>query len=421
MTTEQGFAQSDAVPRRRLELIERVSKGTVTTPKGFKAGGVYVGLKSKAEGVLDLGMLYSALPCTSAGVFTTNKVKAAPVLVSLEHLDLGSPQSIVANSGCANACTGDQGISDARDMASLAASICGISEKDVLVASTGVIGVNLDMVKVRSGFKEMSLSEGGGHQLARAIMTTDTAPKEVAVAVNTGEITGYMGGIAKGAAMIHPNMATMLSFLSTDFAVEKEFLQRCLRTAVDNSFNMITIDGDTSTNDTVVVLANGACGAPLIDDRSPLAGPFAEGLEAVCMELSKAIVRDAEGATKLIEVRVEGALNSNDARIAARTVAGSMLVKSAIYGEDPNWGRILMAVGRSGAEVVESKLELFIGEHKVLNMGQPLVFDVDKVRDILKQSEVSLTVRLHLGHTSATAWGCDLTESYVTLNSAYTT
>lgn len=398
-----------------------IQGGTVTTPRGFKAGGTYIGLKSKAEGVLDLGVLYSILPCNSAAVFTTNKVKAAPVLISMEHLAAGSPQGIVVNSGCANACTGDQGMADAREMAALAASLCGVSESDVLVASTGVIGVNLEMVKVRSGFKEISLSDDGGHRLSRVIMTTDTVPKEVAAAIEDGEIAGYIAGIAKGAGMIHPNMATMLSFLSTDFAVEKEFLQKCLRAAVDNSFNMVTVDGDTSTNDTVVLLANGASGAPLIDENSSLAGPFLEGLEAVCIELSKAIARDAEGATKLIEVKVTGALNKDDARLAARTVAGSMLVKSAIYGEDPNWGRILAAVGRSGAEVVESKSELLIGEHKVLDRGQPLAFNLEKVRDVLKQSEITLTIRLNLGYAQATAWGCDLTESYVTINSAYTT
>ena len=398
-----------------------VQGGTVTTPKGFKAGASYVGLKTKAEGVLDIGVLFSTLPCTAAAVFTTNQVKAAPVLLSLEHLTLGNPRGIAVNSGCANACTGDQGMADAQEMAALAASLCGVSGKDMLVASTGVIGVSLDMSKVRSGFKGISLAEEGGHQLARAIMTTDTVSKEVAVTVSAGDVVGYIGGIAKGAGMIHPNMATMLSFLSTDFVVEKEFLQRCLREAADSSFNMVTIDGDTSTNDTLIILANGASGAPIIDDGSPLAGPFAKALESVCIELSKAIAKDAEGATKLIEVRVEGALNKKDARSAARTVAGSILVKSAIYGEDPNWGRILAAVGRSEAELVESKIEVLIGEYKVLDMGQPVAYDVDKVRAVLRQPEVILTIKLNLGQTRAIAWGCDLTLDYVTINSAYTT
>lgn len=395
--------------------------GTVTTPKGFLAGATYVGLKTAGEGKLDLGLLLSPSLCSAAGVFTRSKIKAAPVTLSQEHLRTGNPRCIIVNSGCANACTGAQGMSDAREMARLAADLSGVEESEALVASTGVIGVNLNMGKLRTGFKNIKLSPDGGHELARAIMTTDTAPKEVAVAIEHEGVRGVIAGIAKGSGMIHPNMATLLSFITTDLAVNEAFLRRSLHAAVDNSFNMITVDGDTSTNDTVFVLANGASGLPVVTQDSPLAADFAKGLEMVCMELAKAVAKDGEGATKFIEVQVEGALNRNDARMAARTVAGSMLVKTAVYGEDPNWGRVLAAVGRSGAEVVESRVELLIGQHQMLRHGQPVSFDVEGVRKVLAQPEVTLTVRLNLGLAQATAWGCDLTEEYVTFNSAYTT
>ena len=382
-----------------------VHEGTITTPQGFVAGAIYAGLK--AEELMDLGILYSEAPCVAAGLFTTNKIKAAPVILSQKHLSRKKARAIVVNAGCANACTGGQGSSDASKMASLTAAKLGVATEDVVVASTGVIGEMLPMEKVRSGIEGIELSRQGGHSLAKAITTTDTYAKEIAVDLGGIKI----GGIAKGAGMIHPNLATMLCFLTTDADVKEGFLQKALQKAVDASFNMITVDSDTSTNDMVVILANGLAGKPKSSD-------FEGALQGVCTYLAKCIAADGEGSTKLVEVTVSGARSLADARAAARTVAASPLVKASVHGGDPNWGRIVAAVGRSGAEVIESRIDLYFDDVCLVRGGYPQQFSK---KEVVIGDEVSIRVCLNLGSDEATAWGCDLSEEYVTMNSEHTT
>lgn len=398
-----------------------IPNGTVTSPQGFLAGASYAGIKTQGDGTLDLGLLCSEVPCVAAGVFTTNKVKAAPVVLCQQRLAGGTARAIVVNSGCANACTGEQGIADSSTMAELTARKLGVPSEEILVASTGVIGVPLPMERIRNGIEAIVLSGEGGHQLARAIMTTDTLPKEIAVSVRLGEKRVTIGGIAKGVGMIYPDMATLLCFLTTDAALDASLARTALRKAVDESFNMIAIDSDTSTNDTVLLLASGLAGNKLLQAGSAEAEVFQDALREVCIYLAKCLARDGEGATKLIEVRVEGALTLKEARLAARTVASSSLVKAALHGSDPNWGRILAAVGRSGAEIDLPKTDLYLKELCLLKAGCPVAFEQAEARERLSNTEVSIRVCLNLGKESATAWGCDLSEEYVTINSDYVT
>ena len=356
--------------------IDIIAGGGVTSPQGFCAGATYAGIKKKSKDVLDLGILYSEVSCTAAAVFTTNKIKAAPVLLNRQKLQqTGKARAVIINSGCANACTGDQGMANAEATADLLAKSLGISASEVMVCSTGVIGVQLPMDKIQEGINCIALSQEGGHDLARAMMTTDTRPKEIAVKVKSGQDEFTIGGVAKGAGMIHPDMATMLCFLTTDAAVEPAFLDLSLKKAVDSTFNMISVDGDTSTNDTVMIMANGLAGNKAISQSSDSAVPFQEALEQVCLYLAKAIARDGEGATRLIEVRVNGAASLEDARSAARTIAASSLVKTAVHGCDPNWGRIIAAAGRSGAELDPEKADVFIENMCLLKSGAPQPFD----------------------------------------------
>jgi len=401
--------------------ITFILQGTITSTQGFLAGATYAGIKKKEPDVLDLGILYSATPCVATAVFTTNLVKAAPVILSQRRLKASQATALVVNSGCANASTGEQGMSDAMKMAELAATALGIPAEDVLTASTGVIGKTLPMDLIKTGINQIVCSREGGHALARAIMTTDTNPKEVAVTVKFRDSTFTIGGIAKGAGMIHPNLATMLCFLTTDAAIEADFLKAALKTAVDTSFNMVSIDGDTSTNDMALIMANGQAGNKMITADSELADAFQQGLNTVCIHLAKAIARDGEGATRLIQVTVSGAASLADARLVARTIISSSLVKSAVHGNDPNWGRILAAAGRSGAEMVESKTDLYIGNNCLTRAGKPLPFDTAEVVRLLSSAEVPIHLKLNLGEATATAWGCDLSEEYVTINSQYTT
>jgi glutamate N-acetyltransferase / amino-acid N-acetyltransferase len=398
-----------------------VKEGSITSPQGFVAGVTYAGIKKKAKAVLDLGILFSEVPCTAAALFTDNQIKAAPVLVSQKKVQSGHARAVIVNSGCANACTGEKGLADAERTAELAARALGIPPEDVLVASTGVIGVALPMPEVESGISKLALSVDSGHDLARAIMTTDTRPKEIAVSVKTGNVEYTIAGIAKGAGMIHPNMATMLSFLTTDAAVEKGYLKSALKAAVNDSFNMISVDGDTSTNDTIVILANGKAGNPPIDVGTEESRIFQQALNQVCLFLARSIARDGEGATRLIEVTVNGAASTGDARMAARTIVTSPLVKTAVHGCDPNWGRIIAAAGRSGAKVVEKLADVYIGDKCLLKSGMPLAFNKKEIADILNRSEVPIRVELNQGQGAAIAWGCDLSEEYVVINSEYTT
>lgn len=397
--------------------MEEIKQGTVTSPQGFMAGAVEAAVKYK--GRLDLGVLFSQSACVSAAVFTRNRIKAAPVLLSMDHNASKEARAVVVNAGCANACTGDPGMEDAVAMADCAAERLGVSRRQVLVASTGVIGTRLPVDRIRIGIEKIEMFRDGGHKLARAIMTTDTHPKEIAVRVVDGTGHYTIGGIAKGAGMIHPDMATLLSLLTTDARVEQGFLGRALRNAVKDTFNMLTIDGDTSTNDMVSLLANGVAGNSQITSRN--GRNFQEALTHVCRFLARSIAADGEGASKLIEVDVEGAKNTAEARCIARTIAGSSLVKSAIHGNDPNWGRVVAALGRSGASLAEKRLDVYLQDEPVMQAGLPLPFEKDKLSRHLRSEKVSIRVYMNIGKGKATAWGCDLSPEYVTINSDYTT
>ncbi len=402
----------------RFDWIEG---GTVTTPRGFLAGSVYAGLKTPGPDKRDVGVILSETACAVAGVFTTNKVAAAPVVVSKERVKRGRARGIAFNAGNANAATGEDGLQKARRMAELAGAKFHIPAEEWLVASTGVIGVPLPIDKFQAGMEALEVRADGGHDAAQCIITTDTRRKETAVEVSVDGMSFRLGAIAKGAGMIHPNMATMFCFLTTDAAVEPTFLDSALRRSVDVSFNMISIDGDMSTNDTVVVLANGRAGTPTIQGGTGAGDAFEKALTDACIRMAKAIAADGEGATKLIEVTVEGAESEQDARAAARAVAASSLLKAAIYGGDPNWGRIACAAGYSGANLVEPRLDITIAGYPTLRQGQVVGFDAKTVSDALRGPEVSILVNLNLGSHRATAWGCDLTEEYVVINSKYTT
>ena len=397
--------------------VEFVPSGSVTTPRGFRAGAAYAGIKKKE--VLDLGILASEASCVATGLFTANRIKAAPVVLSQRRIAGGKASGVVVNAGCANACTGEQGLMDAAEMTSLAAEIIGVPAEEMLVASTGVIGQLLPMARIREGMKKVAFTLDGGNDLARAIMTTDTVPKAAAVKMEGADFT--IGGICKGSGMIHPSLATFLCFLTTDAAVDKDFLKQALRQAADVSFNMVSVDGDTSTNDTLLFLTNGLAGNEPITKKSRLAEAFQQALNHLCIHLAKLIARDGEGATHRIEVAVSGAPNVFAARLAARTIVSSSLVKSAVHGADPNWGRIVAALGRSGVEVEEKKIDLYLGNVCLLKDGRPVPFDHDEAVRVLLKDEVSIAVNLNMGIGTATAWGCDLSEEYVTINSAYTT
>jgi glutamate N-acetyltransferase/amino-acid N-acetyltransferase len=395
--------------------IEFLPQGTVTSPEGFFAGATSAGINKRAVDKLDLAVLFSGTPCLAAAVFTTNKLKAAPVLLSQKKLKSREKISaLVVNSGCANAYVGEQGLIDAAELAGLVGEGIGVAPEDVLVSSTGVIGVPLPMEKIRAGVDLIVLARDGGNQLAKAIMTTDSFPKEAAVRVKDGKAGFTIGAAAKGSGMIHPDLATLLCFITTDAAVEKAFLQQALKKAVDASFNMISVDGDTSPNDMVMVMANGLAG-------SVPPAPFEQALEQLCIHLARRLAGDGEGATRLIEMTVIGAVNLAQARTAAKAVVGSSLVKAAVYGADPNWGRIMAAVGRSGAEVQASKFDLSVGKIAVVRAGKALPFDKSAVIKLLKAGEVLFSANLNLGSGSATAWGCDLSPEYVTINSQYMT
>jgi glutamate N-acetyltransferase/amino-acid N-acetyltransferase len=414
----------------RFEIV-REKNGGLTAVLGFQAAGVACGLK--ATGDRDLALIYAKDACTAAGVFTQNRFPAAPVLYDKKVLarNTAGIRAVVINSGCANACTGEPGLADARRTAALAGEALGIAPESVLVMSTGVIGQPLALDKVARGIVAAAntLSATGGHEAVLAIMTTDTRPKESAVQLALASRTVTIGGMCKGAGMIHPDMATMLGLIVTDAAVEAELLAHALRQAVKRSFNMITVDGDTSTNDTVLLLANGlAANPPLTDESSPGYADFVAALTYVATELAKMIVRDGEGATKFITVQVRGAPTFVEARQAAMAVARSSLVKTAIYGQDANWGRVLAAVGYSGVEIDPGRVALWFGTGQAGDAPLQLVkggrpFDVDEARasDILAHEAIEIAVDLGLGAEKATVWTCDLSHEYVDINAHYRT
>ena len=394
--------------------------GHVTSARGFVAGAVACGLK--ASGRLDLMIVASDRPAAAAGVFTRNRVKAAPILLCQEHLADGRAQAIVGNSGQANACTGDEGLICAREMTVAAAERLGLRPEDVLVISTGVIGVPPALENILPAIAALHLDGAGGEAAAQAIMTTDTRAKTAAATIDLGNgYTATLGGMTKGSGMIRPNMATMLGVLTTDAPLAPDHATALLRRVVDRSFNMVSVDGDTSTNDTVLLLANGACGAPLLQPGSPAAAAFEAALEGVCQDLARQIARDGEGATKLIECRVSGARTEEEARQVAHAVIGSSLTKSAIFGNDPNWGRIVCAAGYSGAEIEPRRLRLTLQGTVLFEGGQPRPFDRAAASQSLRSSDVLIELSLGQGEAAATGWGCDLTYKYVEINAEYTT
>ncbi len=402
-----------------LSAVDTVSGG-ISTPRGFRAAGVSAGIK--AGGGLDLALLVSDTPAAAAAVFTTNLAQAAPVLVSREHLGRsgGRVQAIVVNSGCANACTGDQGMRVAREMAAETARLIGCPVEQVLVSSTGVIGVSLDIEKIRNGLPAAiaSLAADQGAAAARAIMTTDPFPKEAAARVTIDGREVRIGGMAKGSGMIEPMMATMLGFITTDAAVEPALLARALRTVVDDTFNAITVDGECSTNDCVMLLASGASGATVTGSSYDV---FVEGLRAVCLPLARGIVRGGEGATKLVTVNVTGAASITDARRAAKAIANSPLVKTAIHGGDPNWGRLIAVAGRAGVAFELTRASVRIGSIVLFDQGRPHDEASPLAAEYLKQPEVAVAVDLGAGTASATVWTCDLSAEYVRINAEYRT
>lgn len=411
---------SEPITEAKKQHIRSISGG-VTAPMGFQAAGVHCGVKRQKK---DLSLLYSDRPCAAAGTFTTNRVKAAPLFVTENHLkaEVGV-RAVVINSGNANACTGQRGLEDARRMTEKSAEVLRVDVQSVLVASTGVIGEPLAMDKIESGIEKAAalLSPDGGADAALGILTTDTRPKEIAVKVETEGLSFTIGGMAKGSGMIHPNMATMLAFVTTDVAVEQDHLRQMLVRSVDRSFNMITVDGDTSTNDMVLALANGAASKVEIEPESPEAGLFEEALTHVCTELAKMIAADGEGATRMVEVRVTGAASESDARKVVRSISSSALVKTAIYGEDANWGRIMCAAGYSGADFDPDRTHVYLGDVKVFENGLGLPFDEEKAADALRRKEVVISVDLGAGDAHATGWTCDLTYDYVKINASYRT
>ena len=401
--------------------FELVQDGNVASPSGYLAGGTYAGLKTLEEDVLDLGILLSERPAALAGTFSTNRIESPSVTLSRERASVGVARGVVANSGCANCCVGPQGLIDARDLSLMAATHVSVDPEEMLICSTGMIGAELPMALLRQNMGNVELTPEGGHRFARAIMTTDSRPKELAISLDIQGRLVTFGGAAKGVGMIHPNMATMLGFVTTDAAVGKEFLKSALTEAVGVSFNMIDVDGDQSTNDTVLVFANGAAGNPVIERGSEAASDFQDALNHMCTALAKELARDGEGAQRLIEVVVDGARNSEDARTSAREIASSSLVKAMAHGGDPNWGRVMMALGKSGIEIDESKVDIFISEIHIVHDGMAIPFFKDAVVSAMRVPEVRIRVSLNLGDGSATAWGCDLTEEYVIYNSAYST
>jgi len=391
----------------------------VTFARGFVAGAVAAGVKHEGTTRLDIALIAStAEHCHAAGVFTTNEVIAAPCVVTKKHVARGHLRGIIVNSGNANACTGPQGERDSVAMANAAGELLRVDPHDVAVASTGVIGVPMPMDRIGPAIARIALSEAGWDDASRAIMTTDTKPKVAQRELTLAGGAVRIGGMAKGAGMIHPNMATMLAFVTTDAQIDGAALRPMLRSAAADSFNAISVDGDTSTNDTLLVLANGASGVRV----GTLDGPaFLDALTAVCLDLARAIVADGEGVTKVFEVRVTGAASESDARLAARTVTTSNLVKTAIHGADPNWGRILAAAGRSGARVDAGKASIRIGGVAVFERGSPRPFDAAVVRAVFERPDIAIELDLGLGDATTRAWGTDLSAEYVRINADYTT
>ncbi len=396
--------------------------GWVTAPQGFLAAGVKAGIK--ASGNHDVAVIYSTVPAACGAVFTQNKMCAAPVLVSREVNKQPYAQAILVNSGCANACTGAQGIEDAKKMQAHGAEMLGIAPEHTFVCSTGVIGHFLPMDKLLNGIADAidAMDETEGESCAMAIQTTDTFIKKAAYETEIGGKLVKIAGIAKGAGMIHPNMATMLTFITTDCAIAPDVLKRAVKAAADKSFNMVVVDGDTSTNDSMIVLANGLAENEIIlSEEHPDYPAFFEMLVACATDLAKLIAHDGEGATKFLEVNVVGAATWEDAKTAAMAIAKSPLVKTAFFGEDPNWGRIVCAAGYSGAEMVAEKVNLEIGGVRLVENGMNCNVPAERLAPIMAEHDISMTIDLVAGEEKATVWTCDFSYEYVKINGEYHT
>ena len=383
-------------------------KNNVCAPKGFKALGKAAGIKK--SGNLDLAVIYSDKLADAAAVYTSNKVKGAPLIVTKKHLSNGKAQAIIVNSGIANVCTGKIGIKNAEDTAKIAAKELEINAVDVLVASTGLIGAYLPMDKIKSGLNGIKKALTANSSAAKAIMTTDTIEKEIAVKI--GNFT--IGAIAKGSGMIHPNMATMLCFITTDAKISSKKLVKFLKNSVSKSFNMMSVDMDTSTSDMAIILANGLAGK--VDENK-----FQNALDYVCMELAKKIARDGEGATKLVEVEVKNAATKSDAQKLAKSIIASSLVKCAIFGNDPNWGRLMCAMGNSNAKFKENLVDIYFGGERMAGNGTASNFNLEKIRKLMDTGTLKITIDVRQGKESATAYGCDMTYDYVKINARYST
>ncbi|MGN0550274.1 MAG: bifunctional glutamate N-acetyltransferase/amino-acid acetyltransferase ArgJ [Acutalibacteraceae bacterium] len=400
--------------------------GTVTSPQGFTAAGICCGIKPGNKTKKDLAFIYSDVLCNAAAVYTQNLVKGAPIIVTKKNLENGKAQAVIVNSGNANTCNAD-GIEKAEEMCAVAAQVLGISERDVIVASTGVIGQVLPIEPIKSKAKELAamLSKEGGHSAAQAIMTTDTVEKEAAAECEIDGKRVVIGGIAKGSGMIHINMATMLSFITTDAAISAPMLKKALADCAEDTFNMVSVDGDTSTNDTLAIMASGKAGNKEIDEENEAYGVFVTALRAVLKKISKMLAGDGEGATKLIVADVKGAKTRQDAKGVAKSVVCSSLLKAAMFGADANWGRVLCAIGYSGCDVDINKVDVsFIsekGELPVCKNGAGIDFSEEKAKEILSEKEITINIELNDGNGEAQAFGCDLTYDYVKINGDYRT
>jgi len=395
-------------------------RGGITAPKGFFASSLNSGIRKSRH---DLGLLFSEAPAAAAGVFTKNKIKAAPVIVSQRNIKGGVSSAVIVNSGNANCCTGARGIRDAEQMVSSIARGLSIDAKRVLVASTGVIGKELPMALINKAIPRLigRLGRKNDKKFAQAIVTTDTFPKSAAVKIKLGSSTVTIGGVAKGAGMIHPDMATMLSFITTDGAITKSALEEAFGKAVDRSFNAITVDGSTSTNDCVFILANGKAKNKTISKGSAYYGTFCKALEGVLTALAKMIVTDGEGATKFIRIIVKGARNTSDARKAAASVANDPLFKTSAYGEDPNWGRIAAAAGYSGAAIAANRLDIYLDNKKVMGNGAKAKVSKEAIKRVYKKKNITVVIDLKKGKAVSEIFTCDLTHKYVDINANYTT
>ncbi|HEL1541568.1 TPA: bifunctional glutamate N-acetyltransferase/amino-acid acetyltransferase ArgJ [Streptococcus suis] len=396
----------------------KIISGNIASPLGFSADGLFAGFKKKK---MDFGWIVSEVPASVAGVYTTNKVVAAPLLVTKEVITQnGKMQAMVVNSGVANSCTGQRGMDDARTMQELTAKKLGIDKNLVGIASTGVIGEFLPLDKLENGLSRIVVN-GNADDFAKAILTTDTITKSITVQETFGKDLVTMSGVAKGSGMIHPNMATMLAFITCDAVISSQTLQKALSTLVETSFNQITVDGDTSTNDMVVVLANGCSLNKEIVEGTNEYDRFLAMLDLVMTELAKKIARDGEGASKLIQVDVSGASDGLAARMVAKSIVGSSLVKTAIFGEDANWGRIIAAIGYAGVDIDVDHIDIALEGIPVMTQSSPVEFDQEEMAEIMQKDTIAINVNLHMGPASGRAWGCDLSYDYVKINALYRT